>query len=107
MEHILRVLVRIDTNRSSACIELRGCLVPENCPDLLDILQHTATLGAHVVINLTKATHLEATPWMNCCCGQTRCRPAPWRAGTPPSRFNFLHACRPASLPGFRGQAFP
>ncbi|MBD7994996.1 hypothetical protein H9639_06760 [Arthrobacter sp. Sa2CUA1] len=61
MEHTLRVLVRIDTKTSSACLEVRGCLVPENCPDLLEILRHTATLGAHVVINLTKARHLAAT----------------------------------------------
>ncbi|MBD8042272.1 hypothetical protein H9638_00450 [Arthrobacter sp. Sa2BUA2] len=61
MEHNLRVLVSIDTASSSACIEVRGCLVQANCPDLLEILRHTATLGTHVAVNLTKALHLEAT----------------------------------------------
>lgn len=61
MEHTLRVLVRIDSKTTSACLEVRGCLVPANCPDLLEILRHTATLGAHIAINLTKARHLEAT----------------------------------------------
>jgi len=60
MEHILRVLVRIDTKTSSACIEVRGCLVPANCGDLVEILRHTALLGAHVVVNLSRADHLEA-----------------------------------------------
>ncbi|KPN18089.1 hypothetical protein [Arthrobacter sp. Edens01] len=60
MEHTLRVLVRIDTKTSSACIEVRGCLVPENCPDLVGILRHTALLGAHVVVNLSRAHHLDA-----------------------------------------------
>ncbi|UPO76744.1 MULTISPECIES: hypothetical protein [Arthrobacter] len=61
MEHTLRVLVRIDTKSSSAGIEVRGCLVPANCPDLVEILRHTATLGAHMVLNLTKALHLDAS----------------------------------------------
>lgn len=61
MEHTLRVLVRIDTKSSSAGIEVRGCLVSANCPDLVEILRHTATLGAHVVLNLTKALHLDAS----------------------------------------------
>lgn len=60
MEHTLRVLVRIDTKTSCACIEVRGCLVPDNCPDLVEILQHTSTLGAHVVVNLSRADHLDA-----------------------------------------------
>lgn len=61
MEHNLRVLVSIDTKTASACIEVRGCLVPANCPDLLEILRHTSTLGTHVIVNLTKAQHLEAS----------------------------------------------
>ena len=60
MEHTLRVLVRIDTKTSSACIEVRGCLVPGNCAHLVEILHHTATLGAHVVVNLSRAGHLDA-----------------------------------------------
>jgi len=60
MEHTLRVLVRIDTKTSSACIEVRGCLVPDNCGDLIGILRHTALLGAHVIVNLSRATHLDA-----------------------------------------------
>ncbi|MFJ2660311.1 hypothetical protein [Arthrobacter koreensis] len=59
MEHTLRVLVRIDTKTSSACIEVRGCLVPENCGDLIGILRHTAALGAHLVVNLSRASHLD------------------------------------------------
>ena len=61
MEHTLRVLVRIDTNASLACIEVRGCLIPANCPDLIEILRNTAGLGANMVVNLAKAVHLEAT----------------------------------------------
>ena len=61
MEHILRVLVRIDTKSSTASVEVRGCLVQANWEDLLEILRHTASLGTHVVVNLTKAQHLEAT----------------------------------------------
>ena len=60
MEHTLRVLVRIDTKTSSACIEVRGCLVPDNCADLVEILRHTSLLGAHVVVNLSRAHHLDA-----------------------------------------------
>ena len=60
MEHTLRVLVRIDTKTSSACIEVRGCLVPENCGDLVGILRHTALLGAHLIVNLSRASHLDA-----------------------------------------------
>ena len=60
MEHTLRVLVRIDTKTSSACIEVRGCLVQENCSDLVQILNHTALLGAHMIVNLSRAGHLDA-----------------------------------------------
>ncbi|MBF4994711.1 hypothetical protein ITX31_11375 [Arthrobacter gandavensis] len=60
MEHNLRVLVRIDTKTSSACIEVRGCLVPENCGDLVGILRHTALLGADLIVNLSRASHLDA-----------------------------------------------
>lgn len=60
MEHSLRVLVRIDTKTSSACIEVRGCLVAGNCTSLIEILRHTSLLGAHVVVNLSRARHLDA-----------------------------------------------
>ena len=61
MEHILRVLVRIDTKSSTAGVEVRGCLVQANWENLLEIVRHTAALGTHVAVNLTKAQHLDAT----------------------------------------------
>ncbi|MCC3281641.1 hypothetical protein [Arthrobacter caoxuetaonis] len=61
MEHSLRVLVRIDTKSSTACVEVRGCLAAETCLDLFDILRNTASLGAHVTVNLSKAHHLDAS----------------------------------------------
>ena len=81
MEHTLRVLVRIDTKASLACIEVRGCLVPANCPDLLEILRHTATLGANMVVNLTKALHLEATALDELLLRAEQVRPLPLEGG--------------------------
>lgn len=60
MEHSLRVLVRVDTARATAAIEVRGCLTADTYPSLLNILQHTATLGAVMAVNLLRARHIEA-----------------------------------------------
>ncbi|GAA3291960.1 hypothetical protein ACFFON_00505 [Arthrobacter citreus] len=59
MDHALRVLVRIDTQRSEACLEVRGCLTSATCSTLMNILSHTGTLGAAVRVNLLRAAHVE------------------------------------------------
>lgn len=59
MEHSLRVLVRVDTAKASAAIEVRGCLTPETYPSLVNILRHTATLGAVMAVNLLRARHID------------------------------------------------
>jgi hypothetical protein len=59
MDHALRVLVRIDTQRSEACLEVRGCLTLATCSTLMNILRHTGTLGAAVRVNLLRAAHVE------------------------------------------------
>ncbi|MCQ1951708.1 hypothetical protein [Arthrobacter sp. zg-Y238] len=60
MEKPLRVLVRIDTRNAAASIEVRGALTGASCGTLLNILQHTATLGADICVNLTRTARIEA-----------------------------------------------
>ena len=60
MEDPLRVLVSVDTKNAAASIEVRGALTGSNCETLLNILRHTATLGANICINLTRAARIEA-----------------------------------------------
>ena len=60
MEDPLRVLVSVDTRNAAASIEVRGSLTGSNCGSLLNILRHTATLGANICINLTRAVSIEA-----------------------------------------------
>lgn len=60
MEKPLRVLVRIDTRNAAASIEVRGALTSLSCESLLNILRHTATLGANIWINLTRTARIEA-----------------------------------------------
>ena len=59
-DHTLRVLVRIDTRQGLACLEVRGCLTPETCSTLMNILAHTGGLGAAVSVNLLRAAHVDA-----------------------------------------------
>lgn len=58
-DHALRVLVRIDTQRREACLEVRGCLTSATFSTLMNILAHTGTLGAEVRVNLLRAAHVE------------------------------------------------
>lgn len=58
--HGLRVLVRIDTQRRLACLEVRGCLTTSTYGTLVNILTHTGTLGAAVRVNLARAEHVES-----------------------------------------------
>ncbi|MCQ1986392.1 hypothetical protein [Arthrobacter sp. zg-Y844] len=60
MENPLRVLVQIDTRNAAASIEVRGELTGASCETLLNILQHTATLGADICVNLTRTVRIEA-----------------------------------------------
>ncbi|MCC3289421.1 hypothetical protein [Arthrobacter sp. zg-Y1110] len=60
MEKPLRVLVQIDTRNSAASIEVRGALTGASCETLLNILQHTAKLGADICVNLTRTVRIEA-----------------------------------------------
>ena len=60
MEKPLRVLVQIDTRNAAASIEVRGALTGSSCEALLNILQHTATLGADICVNLTRVVRIEA-----------------------------------------------
>ena len=60
MEKPLRVLVQIDTRKAAASIEVRGALTGSSCETLLNILQHTATLGADICVNLTRTARIEA-----------------------------------------------
>ena len=59
MEEPLRVLVSVDTKNAAASIEVRGALTGSNCETLLNILRHTATLGANILINLSRAVRVE------------------------------------------------
>lgn len=59
-DHTLRVLVRIDTRQGLACLEVRGCLTPDTCSTLMNILAHTGGLGAAVSVNLLRAAHVDA-----------------------------------------------
>ncbi|MCC3275745.1 MULTISPECIES: hypothetical protein [unclassified Arthrobacter] len=59
MEDPLRVLVSVDTKNAAASIEVRGALTGSNCGTLLNILRHTATLGANILINLTRTAGIE------------------------------------------------
>ncbi|MBP3041998.1 hypothetical protein KKR91_00685 [Arthrobacter jiangjiafuii] len=59
-DHALRVLVRIDTRQGLACLEVRGCLTPDTCSTLLNILAHTGGLGAAVSVNLLRAAHVDS-----------------------------------------------
>lgn len=61
MEDPLRVLVSVDTRNAAASIEVRGALTYSNCGTLLNILRHTATLGANILINLTRTVRIEDT----------------------------------------------
>ena len=58
-DHTLRVLVRIDTRMHRASLEVRGCLTPESCATLMNILSHTGALGTGVSVNLLRAAHIE------------------------------------------------
>lgn len=60
MEEPLRVLVRVDTRDATASVEVRGSLTGSNCETLLRILRHTATLGASICVNLTRAVRVES-----------------------------------------------
>ncbi|WP_146359428.1 hypothetical protein [Arthrobacter yangruifuii] len=60
MENPLRVLVQIDTRNAAASIEVRGSLTGNSCGSLLNILHHTATLGADICVNLTRTARIEA-----------------------------------------------
>lgn len=60
MEEPLRVLVRVDTRDAAASVEVRGSLTGSNCETLLHILRHTATLGASICVNLTRAIRVES-----------------------------------------------
>ncbi|MCQ2000299.1 hypothetical protein [Arthrobacter zhaoxinii] len=61
MENPLRVLVQVDTRNAAASIEVRGALTGTSCDALLNILHHTATLGADICVNLSRAARIEAT----------------------------------------------
>ncbi len=60
MEEPLRVLVSVDTRKAAASIEVRGALTGANCATLLNILHHTAALGASILVNLSRAVRIEA-----------------------------------------------
>lgn len=61
MKHQLRVLVRIDIDRSSATVEVCGCLTEESCHALFPLLCriHEMTGGSPLSVDLSYAQHIE------------------------------------------------
>lgn len=63
MEHKLRILIRLDFDRSSAVLAVNGCLTPENYRALLPVIRRASALieGLNVVVDLRTATHVDGT----------------------------------------------
>jgi hypothetical protein len=63
MAHRLRLLVKIDTNPSTATLAVTGCLTKENCQALLPIIRrlHALVDGMGVTVDLSTAKHIEAS----------------------------------------------
>lgn len=61
MAHKLRLLVKIDTNPSTAELAVTGCLTEENSRTLLPIIRrlHALVGGTGVTVNLSTAKHIE------------------------------------------------
>ena len=63
MAHKLRLLVKIDTNPSTATLAVTGCLTEENCLALLPIIRRLRALvdGMGVTVDLSTAKHIDAS----------------------------------------------
>ncbi|MDF9278859.1 hypothetical protein P4U43_13795 [Arthrobacter sp. EH-1B-1] len=61
MDHKLRVLVRLDVDRTAAVIAVNGCLTEINYRALLPIARRACALigGLSVTVDLTGARHIE------------------------------------------------
>lgn len=68
MDHKLRVLVRLDLDRSAAVLEVSGCLTAETCDALVSVIRRTGTLiegvgvvgGMVTVVDLRDADHIDS-----------------------------------------------
>lgn len=77
MEYGLHVLVRLDIDQTSACIEVRGCLTVAGCVSLSNVIGRTRSLtrGLPVTIDLSSADYIEEaalTHVRKLCAGQTQ-----------------------------------
>ncbi len=63
MAHKLRLLVKIDTNPSTATLAVTGCLTEENCLALVPIIRRLRALvdGMGVTVDLSTAKHIDAS----------------------------------------------
>ena len=61
MDHKLRVLVRLDIDRTSAVIEVSGCLTADSCTALLPLFHRMERLahGMVITVDLSDAQHIE------------------------------------------------
>ncbi|GAB3553517.1 hypothetical protein GCM10027404_26160 [Arthrobacter tumbae] len=62
MDHKLRVLVRLDVDRTAAVLAVNGCLTETNYFALLPIARraHSLIRGLSVTVDLTGARHIDA-----------------------------------------------
>jgi hypothetical protein len=62
MEHKLRILIRLDIDRSSAVLAVNGCLTVESYKALLPVIRRASALvgGLRVIVDLRNALHVEA-----------------------------------------------
>lgn len=63
MAHKLHLLVKIDTNPSTAILAVTGCLTDENCLALLPIIRRLRALvdGMGIAVDLSTARHIEVS----------------------------------------------
>ena len=94
--HVLRVLVRIDTQVGVACVEVRGCLTAGTYDLLAEILTRTGALGAAVRVNLLRAGHVDSDALQEL---RNRAGPGPVEILAPP----VLPGCRS----GLEGAGLP
>ena len=62
MEHKLRILIRLDIDRSSAVLAVNGCLTVDSYKALLPVIRRASALvdGLRVIVDLRNAVHVEA-----------------------------------------------
>lgn len=62
VEHRPRVLVRLDIDRTSAVIQVRGCLTETRCKGLIALTRRTGDLAEDIAIrvDLSEADHVDS-----------------------------------------------